>query len=524
MSALEIGRKLDAYTGVVVNTGINDNGNEIVYSSGNSTGYVLEVDNPVGTQGMADAILAGLKLRGARYQPFAATDALLDPSAEIGDGVTANGTNAVIMSISRKHSPLMSADVSAPYDEEVDHEFKYEPKTFRQFKRESAYVRSRITQTESQISLEVARATQSEEELSSRITLTSDAITAEVTRASQAEGSLSSRITLNADAITSEVTRATNAEGDLSGRITINADAITSEVSRASSAEGSLSTRITQNANGITSEVTARQTAVQGVADDLADEVSRATGAEGTLSSRITQNATDITAKVSKTGGSASSFAWTLTDSSWSLKSNNTEVLKVNSSGLSVNGSGTFSGTITATGGYIGTSASGFAINSSNIQNGMTSLSDTTHNGIYIGTDGIALGKGAFKVTSSGDLTCSSVTITGGNVYASSIKHGSTGGYLSGSGIAVGTLYGGTSGQLAGETLSNHNMISSINTNLGYGAGYGAAIINGTSSYPSYFSCGNLNNKGQYLQINGQVCQLLTKTISGTTIHYLGYV
>lgn len=406
MSALEIGRKLDAYTGVVVNVGANGSGDEIVYSSGNSTGYVLEVDNPVGTQEMADAILASLKLRGARYQPFNATDAILDPSAEIGDGITVNGTNSVIMAINRDHSALMSADVSAPYDEEVDHEFKYEPKKSRQFKRESAYVRSRITQTETQISLEVTRAAQ----------------------------------------------------------------------------------------------------------------------AEGQLSSRITQNATDITAKVSKSGGSSSSFSWTLTDSSWSLKSNNTEVLKVNSSGLTVNGSGTFSGTITATGGYIGTSSNGFAINSSNIQNGMTSLSDTTNNGVYIGTDGIALGKGVFKVTSSGDLTCSSVTITGGNVYASSIKHGSTGGYLSGSGIAVGTLYGGTSGQLAGSTLSNHNMISSINTNLGYGAGYGAAIINGTSSYPSYFSCGNLNNKGQYLQINGQVCQLLTRTISGTTINFLGYV
>jgi hypothetical protein len=410
------------------------------------------------------------------------------------------------MTINRDHSPLMSADVSAPYDEEVDHEFKYEPKTSRQFKRESAYVRSRITQTESQISLEVARATQSEEELGSRITLTSDAITAEVTRATQAEGQLSSRITLTSDAITSEVTRATQAEGSLSTRITQNANGITAEVTRASQAEGQLSSRITANADGITSEVT------------------RATGAEGDLSSRITQNATDITAKVSKSGGTSSSFAWTLTDSSWTLKSNNTEVLKVNSSGLTVNGSGTFSGTITATGGYIGTANSGFAINSSNIQNGMTSLSDTTHNGIYVGTDGIALGKGAFKVTSSGDVTCSSITISGGSVYASSIKHGSTGGYLSGSGIAAGSLYGGTYGQIAGETLSNHNMISSINTNLGYGAGYGSAIVNGTSAYPSYFTCGNLNNKGQYLQINGQVCQLLTRTIDGTTIHFLGYV
>ena len=47
------------------------------------------------------------------------------------------------------------------------------------------------------------------------------------------------------------------------------------------------------------------------------------------------------------------------------------------------------------------------------IYNGMTSLSDTTHNGVYLGTDGIALGKGLFKVTNAGALTATSATIKG---------------------------------------------------------------------------------------------------------------
>ena len=44
---------------------------------------------------------------------------------------------------------------------------------------------------------------------------------------------------------------------------------------------------------------------------------------------------------------------------------------------------------------------------------GMTSLSDTTHDGFFVGTTGIALGKGAFKVTAAGALTAKSANVTG---------------------------------------------------------------------------------------------------------------
>lgn len=58
-------------------------------------------------------------------------------------------------------------------------------------------------------------------------------------------------------------------------------------------------------------------------------------------------------------------------------------------------------GGLTANSGTIG----GFTIGTSSIYNGMTSLSDTTHNGVYVGTDGIALGKSSFKVTSAGNAS-----------------------------------------------------------------------------------------------------------------------
>ena len=398
MRTLDVGQKQAAYTGVIVHAGQTEDGQSIDYSVGNDTGSVLEVTVPNGTLALAYALLDKLKLRGYRYQPFEADGAIADPSIEIGDNITANNVPSIVMGINTNHSRLMASTLKAPFDEEVNHEWKYEPRSERQFKRESAYTRSRLTINENAITAEVIRASDAENVLSGRITVASDAITAEVVRATEAEGTLRSSIQINADNITAEVTRATGAEGNLSTRITQNANSITSEVTRATTAEGNLSTRITQNATSISSEVT------------------RATNAEGNLSSRITQNATDITAKVSKSGGSSSSFAWTLTDSSWTLTSNNSTVLKATSAGIEV------SGKITAKSGYIGNGSSGFEIGNTYIRNGMTSRDDTTHNGVYIGTDGIALGQGKFKVTSAGAVTASNLSITGGSI---SIGHDS---------------------------------------------------------------------------------------------------
>ena len=71
-------------------------------------------------------------------------------------------------------------------------------------------------------------------------------------------------------------------------------------------------------------------------------------------------------------------------------------ILTADESGLSV------LGTVEAINGHIGD----FTIDRG-IYNGMTSMIDTAHNGVYIGPEGIALGKGAFTVTSDGVVTIS---------------------------------------------------------------------------------------------------------------------
>ena len=134
----------------------------------------------------------------------------------------------------------------------------------------------------------------------------------------------------------------------------------------------------------------------------IVDHETRISNNEATLAIQ----ATEIEAKVSETyGNNASDFSWSLKSSGFELKNTGTTVFKVNSSGAEI------SGKVTATSGYIGNGVNGFTIGNTFIRNGMTSLSDTTHDGVYVGTDGIALGRGAFKVTSAGALTMNSGSI-----------------------------------------------------------------------------------------------------------------
>lgn len=159
-----------------------------------------------------------------------------------------------------------------------------------------------------------------------------------------------------------------------------------------------------------------------------------------TYESDLTVQNNKISAKVSKTSPTGqTSFSWAMNDSSHSWSANGNEVMKVNSSGLTVKGN------ITATSGYIG-GTTGFTINATSIYNGMTSLSDTTHDGVYVGTNGIALGKGKFKVTSAGAITATSGKIGGFNITSSSLYNGMTsfndethnGVYIGTDGIALG--------------------------------------------------------------------------------------
>lgn len=116
-----------------------------------------------------------------------------------------------------------------------------------------------------------------------------------------------------------------------------SADSISLQVKNVETSVSNLGTRVT------TCESNIKQNA-----SNITLEVSRAEGVESELKSQIQVNANNISAKVSSSGGSNSSFGWSLTDSGFTLYSSNSTVFSCTKSGVSI------SGNITATSGTIG--------------------------------------------------------------------------------------------------------------------------------------------------------------------------
>lgn len=454
VSSVDVSPQFQPYSKVIIH--IND---DEAVEVGNNTGRTLEFDNPFGSREMAQNILN--RLNGYQYQPYQAEGALLDPAAEIGDAVGTATSYGGLFTRSRKFGRLMKADISAPHDEEINHEFKFESPQERKFTRVTGEIRASII-------------------------LTNNMIQSEVVARQNADNEMSSRITQTADSITAEVTRATAAEGQMSSRISQNADSISAEVIRATAAEGTLSSRITQNANGITAEVT------------------RATQAEGTLRSSLSVQASEIAAKVDSSGGGGS-FSWVLNSSSHTWKANNTEVMRVSASGLWLKGQ------IEASSGKIG----GFDIGANALSyNGLT-WGDTSKNfGAYIGQNGIQLGQN-FAVDNGGNLRARNIDLYGtlnfynyNGSYAGSM---STANFLTGASEAYNN-YGSWNGTT-----------STVNTNGSYwtgGSGAGYNAYNGLTG--TYMQTIHLNSG--VFKMNGHNVYLGTLYINGTAHKVLEWI
>ena len=343
IKSFEVSPEFDGFSKVIIN--VTD---ELSYEAGTTTGRTLTLSCPWGTQVMANNILGSVQ--GFQYQPLKASGTLLDPSAELGDGVTVNGAYSGLYEINTTYGQLCAADISAPSDEEIDHEYPFETVADRQIIRKFAETRSEF----------------------------------------------------------------------------------------------------------------------------------------------VTQ-ADEIAAKVEKTGGDASSFGWTLTEDGFVLASNGREIFRADDAGITVTGK------INATSGFIGSGENGFEITANAIRNGVLSAGDTAHYGVYLGTDGITLGKGAFRVDSAGNLYAQSGTFKG-NVYANGIQVGGSAGYISGGQIgggAVGSyncdgyMTGGASnGYYSYDCLNDNRQASTINC---VAIRIGAYMIIGGARYSPYVSEGVLH-------------------------------
>ena len=153
--------RLTAATAFPACTGVRfllDNEQELF--AGDETGYVYEVTCPFATQAAADRLLT--KMQGFVYRPFAAEAAVINPACELGDTLSVpDGSGGTFLtglfSSNLVFDSLCAASVSAPEDEELDHEYPYIPATERSFTRRIQNVQSELTLQAQQIAAKVSR-------------------------------------------------------------------------------------------------------------------------------------------------------------------------------------------------------------------------------------------------------------------------------------------------------------------------------------------------------------------------------
>lgn len=106
---------------------------EHYYTAGDDTGREMVLECPWATQQIVDSCLN--KIKGFVYRPFEATGVQLDPAAELGDGITINGHYSMIVQTTEHFDAAGLCDVSAPGEQEVDHEYPYIDPRDRELKR-----------------------------------------------------------------------------------------------------------------------------------------------------------------------------------------------------------------------------------------------------------------------------------------------------------------------------------------------------------------------------------------------------
>ena len=150
LTNLEVSPQFEAYSKVIIH--VSD---DTVIEVGDDTGRTLEFDNPFATQEMAQKILSSLT--GYQYQPYQADGALLDPAAEIGDAANMRGNYGGIYTRSKEFGRLMKADISAPSDEEINHEYAFESPQERKFSRQINDVKASLIIANDRIDASVSK-------------------------------------------------------------------------------------------------------------------------------------------------------------------------------------------------------------------------------------------------------------------------------------------------------------------------------------------------------------------------------
>mgnify|MGYP003302918774 CR=1 FL=1 len=154
-------------------------------------------------------------------------------------------------------------------------------------------------------------------------------------------------------------------------------------------------------------------------------------------------------------------------------------VFVVNKDGSLTATSATIKGTIKADKGYIGGETNGFTIESGKLYSGSKNSLNADVDGVYVGNDGIALGKnGVFKVTKAGAITAISGSIGGATIRSDSIRASNGNWWIGSDGSA----------HFKHVTLSDNVSINGVQGGSSFGSiGYDGSTTWGNFGGGSYF-------------------------------------
>lgn len=165
---------------------------------GTDDGECIDVYCPDGTLQMANDLLA--YLQGYEYQPVMATEAMIDPAAEMGDGATIENVFATIASMDVTFDALYSADIGAPGKSELESEYgEVEGPITKKFERQGDALRVQITKTEESLTTKIE---DTEKQLSTTITETASGIRKDFEAADAELGKRTTTIEETIDGIT----------------------------------------------------------------------------------------------------------------------------------------------------------------------------------------------------------------------------------------------------------------------------------------------------------------------------------
>lgn len=150
VSSLNVSPNRGAYTKVIL-----DVDDETAYESGTDETNVLEATCPYATQAVADRVLSELTQYSFLYKPFEAIGCWTNPAVELTDSVTFTDTSVLRPVCARtiNFGPAMVMDLTAPNDNDIDHEYAFESPTERNYKRTTARVINQLNVNEDGISL-----------------------------------------------------------------------------------------------------------------------------------------------------------------------------------------------------------------------------------------------------------------------------------------------------------------------------------------------------------------------------------